>query len=107
MVAVDMSSTGCETRNLPGSEGDVDHVHMLSENLKSTLLLNADYSDVRLIVEGNSFPAHKIILAVSCCWNFEYAVCFDGVYNVLYLFVGKIRLLPGFTLRGYERVDAG
>ena len=60
-----MSSTGCETRNLAGSEGDVDHVHMLSENLKSTLLLNADYADVRLIVEGNSFPAHKIILAVS------------------------------------------
>ncbi|CAG7820419.1 unnamed protein product [Allacma fusca] len=72
-----MSSNGCETRILSGSEGDVDHVHMLSDNLKSNLLLNSDYSDVSLVVEGVSFPAHKIILAARS--NYFRALLYGGM----------------------------
>jgi BTB/POZ domain-containing protein 9 len=60
-----MSSTSCEPQVPSGTESvsEVDHVATLSENLKNGLFLNSDYSDVNLIVEGVSFPAHKIILA--------------------------------------------
>ena len=62
-----MSSSGCEAA-IGSSSGkdlscDVDHVNMLSDNLKSSLFLNPDYADVHLVVEGVSFPAHRIILA--------------------------------------------
>lgn len=61
-----MSSSGCETRGSSTGKDlgcDVDHINMLSDNLKSSLFLNPEYADVHLIVEGVSFPAHKIILA--------------------------------------------
>lgn len=64
-----MSSTSCEPQ-LINSNGtaattssDVDHVVILSDNLKNSLFLNPEYADVFLIVEGVKFPAHRIILA--------------------------------------------
>jgi len=60
-----MGSTSCEPQVTPtsNSPSDVDHIATLSENLSTTLFLNAEYSDLQLIVEGKSFPAHRIILA--------------------------------------------
>lgn len=61
-----MSSSGCEARGASSGKDlscDVDHVNMLSDNLKGSLFLNPEYADVHLVVEGVSFPAHKIILA--------------------------------------------
>lgn len=59
-----MSSIGCEAIRIPAEiTHDVDHVVLLSDNLKLALFLNPEYSDVNLVVEGEKFPAHKIILA--------------------------------------------
>lgn len=46
-----------------GTVGDVQHVGFLSEHIGS-LYLNDSYSDIVLIVDGNQFHAHKVILAV-------------------------------------------
>lgn len=42
--------------------GEIAHVGSLSENI-GALLLNDEYSDVALVVGGQRFPAHKVILA--------------------------------------------
>lgn len=44
---------------------EVEHTHHLSECIGS-LLFNAEYSDVTLVVEGEHLQAHKLILASSC-----------------------------------------
>uniref|UniRef100_A0A8C5E3H3 BTB/POZ domain-containing protein 9 n=1 Tax=Gouania willdenowi TaxID=441366 RepID=A0A8C5E3H3_GOUWI len=47
------------------SVSEIDHVHLLSEQL-GALVLGEEYSDVTFIVEGNRFPAHRVILAARC-----------------------------------------
>ena len=44
------------------SNGEVQHIQKLSDNI-GALFLNDEYSDVSLIVEGQSFRAHRVILA--------------------------------------------
>ena len=44
------------------SSGEIMHIHFLSENIGS-LFMDEHYSDVTLIVEGQRFPVHKVILA--------------------------------------------
>lgn len=44
------------------SAGDIQHVAHLSEHVGS-LYLNEDYSDITLIVDGQRYVAHKVILA--------------------------------------------
>ena len=41
----------------------MQHVAALSENI-GQLYLNEDYSDIQLVVDGHTFHAHKVILAV-------------------------------------------
>jgi len=76
-----MSSNGCDTKTPPpnyaledpidpqapsstnpSAPQQINHMSTLSGNL-SSLFLNPEYSDVNLIVEGVTFPAHRIILA--------------------------------------------
>ena len=40
----------------------VEHIHFLSEHI-GALYLNDEYSDVSLVVDGQRFNAHKVILA--------------------------------------------
>lgn len=42
--------------------GEVEHVNFLSDNI-GALFLREDYSDIVLKIEGQRFPAHKVILA--------------------------------------------
>ncbi|XP_064623500.1 BTB/POZ domain-containing protein 9-like [Lineus longissimus] len=42
--------------------GDIEHTSQLSENI-GALFENSEYSDVRFIVDGTTFHAHRVILA--------------------------------------------
>lgn len=47
---------------LSSSSGEIDHTSFLSEDIGG-LYLSDDYSDVTLIVNGQRFNGHKVILA--------------------------------------------
>ncbi|KAI7800068.1 BTB/POZ domain-containing protein 9-like [Triplophysa rosa] len=59
-----MSSNSHPLRPL-SSVSEIDHVHLLSEQLGS-LVSGHEYSDVTFIVEQKRFPAHRVILAARC-----------------------------------------
>ena len=44
---------------------EMDHTCPLVKQIGS-LLLNDQFSDIALIVEGDVLPAHKVVLASSC-----------------------------------------
>jgi len=46
----------------PANVGEVLHIQQLSDQLNK-LYMDDEYSDIKLIVDGTSFPAHKVILA--------------------------------------------
>ncbi|KAM9476639.1 BTB/POZ domain-containing protein 9 isoform 2-T2 [Clarias gariepinus] len=48
-----------------GSAAEVDHMHLLSEQL-AALVPDEEYSDVTFLVEEKRFPAHRVILAARC-----------------------------------------
>lgn len=48
--------------HLNPSSGEIDHIHVVSEDV-GALYLSEDYSDVTLIVAGQKFNTHKLILA--------------------------------------------
>ncbi|KAI5611630.1 BTB/POZ domain-containing protein 9, partial [Silurus asotus] len=48
-----------------GSAAEVDHMHLLSEQL-AALVPVEEYSDVTFLVEEKRFPAHRVILAARC-----------------------------------------
>ncbi|XP_060947402.1 BTB/POZ domain-containing protein 9 [Limanda limanda] len=47
------------------SVSEIDHIHLLSEQL-GALVLGEEYSDVTFLVEEKRFPAHRVILAARC-----------------------------------------
>jgi len=42
--------------------GDVEHVNQLSDNI-GALFMQENYSDITLVVDGQRFVAHKVVLA--------------------------------------------
>ena len=42
--------------------GDVEHVNQLSDNI-GALFMHDSYSDITLVVDGQNFVAHKVVLA--------------------------------------------
>jgi len=42
--------------------GDVEHVNQLSDNI-GALFMQDSYSDITLVVDGQRFVAHKVVLA--------------------------------------------
>lgn len=55
---------------------EIDHCEELSENI-GNLVLNDDYNDVTFVVQGRSFPAHRVILAARC--DYFRALLFGGM----------------------------
>lgn len=48
--------------HLNPSSGEIEHIHFLSEDM-GALYLSEEYSDVTLVVAGQKFYSHKLILA--------------------------------------------
>jgi len=42
--------------------GDVEHIDQLSDNI-GALFMQDSYSDITLVVDGQRFVAHKVVLA--------------------------------------------
>jgi len=63
-VTINSSASTCG-KSLLTINGDVDHIQLLSSQLKS-LLCSEDFTDVTFIVEGEKFNAHRVILSARC-----------------------------------------
>jgi len=48
--------------HLNPSSGEIDHIHFISDDV-GALYLSEDYSDVTIVVAGQKFHSHKLILA--------------------------------------------
>ena len=57
MAAVGMCDQDCNVLL-----GDVEHVNQLSDNI-GALFMQDSYSDLTLVVDGQRFVAHKVVLA--------------------------------------------
>jgi len=58
MAAVGM----CDEQQPNELLGDVEHVNQLSDNI-GALFMQDGYSDITLVVDGQRFVAHKVVLA--------------------------------------------
>jgi len=59
--------------------GDVEHVNLLSDNI-GALFMQDSYSDITLIVDGQRFVAHKVVLAARSEYFRSVAVHFCLVF---------------------------
>ena len=48
--------------HLNSSSGEINHIHFVSEDIEA-LYLSEEYADVTLVVAGQKFRCHKLILA--------------------------------------------
>ena len=64
------------SNNSSHSNGEVDHVELLSSQL-AALLHSSEFTDVTFIVEDKKFPAHRIFLASRC--EYFRALLFGGM----------------------------
>jgi len=55
--------------------GDVEHIDQLSDNI-GALFMQDSYSDITLIVDGQRFVAHKVILAARSEYFRLVAICY-------------------------------
>ena len=55
--------------------GDVEHVNQLSDNI-GALFMQDSYSDITLVVDGQRFVAHKVVLAARSEYFRLVAVCY-------------------------------
>lgn len=81
--------------HLHPSSGEVDHIHLVSENI-GALYLSEDYSDVTLIVAGEKFKAHKLVLAARS--EYFRALLFGGMKESLQNEI----VLPTATLSAFK-----
>lgn len=63
------------------SSGEVQHIQKLSDHI-GALFLNDEYSDVSLIVEGQKFRAHRVILAARSGNTYSSRYLFYIRYNL-------------------------
>lgn len=63
-MSVSMCDNISDERSITNS-GEIHHCKGLSDDI-GVLALSEDYSDVRFVVDGRAFPAHKVILAARC-----------------------------------------
>lgn len=66
--------------HLNSSSSEIEHVNLLSEDI-GALYLSDDYADITLIVEGQRFHAHKVVLAARS--QYFQALLFGGMKESL------------------------
>ena len=81
MAAVGM----CDEPELNVLLGDVEHVNELSDNI-GALFMQDSYSDITLVVDGQRFVAHKVVLAARS----EYFRLDFVHYCLLHLFCSSV-----------------
>ena len=72
MAAVGMCDQ--DTNNVLPILGDVEHIDQLSDNI-GALFMQDSYSDITLVVDGQRFVAHKVVLAARSEYFRLVAVC--------------------------------
>lgn len=62
------------------SSGEIDHIHVISEDV-GALYLSEEYADVTIVVQGQKFHSHKLILAARS--EYFRALLFGGMKESL------------------------
>ncbi|XP_032664988.1 BTB/POZ domain-containing protein 9 [Odontomachus brunneus] len=81
--------------HLNPSSGEIDHIHFVSEDV-GALYRSEDYSDVTLVVAGQKFNTHKLILAARS--EYFRALLFGGMRESMQ----NVIELPSATLPAFK-----
>ena len=80
----------CDEPELNVLLGDVEHVNELSDNI-GALFMQDSYSDITLVVDGQRFVAHKVVLAARSeyfrldvvCYCLLHSFCSSVVFSMV------------------------